>query len=200
MSDVTAIEERTMNDLPACDARVCPAEHAGWLSTPLRRLFQDPRRILAGLIDPGDTVVDVGCGPGFFTLPMARMTGETGTVIAVDLQEEMLRHVRQRAEKARLAARIRTHRCSADALGLTVEADLVLAFYMLHEVPDPAAFLAQVRAILRPGGRMLLIEPKGHVSAADFERSITQAKAEGLHPVSERRLLMSRGVLLQTQA
>lgn len=199
MSDVTAIGERTMTDLPACDARVCPADHAGWLSTPLRRLFQDPERILAGLISAGDTVVDIGCGPGFFSLPMARMVGETGSVIAVDLQEEMLRLVRQRAGKAHLAARICTHQCGADSIGLTVQADLVLAFYMLHEVPDPAAFLEQVNAILRPGGRMLLIEPKGHVSAAAFERSVAQARAAGLHPVSERRLLMSRGVLLQAQ-
>jgi ubiquinone/menaquinone biosynthesis C-methylase UbiE len=99
------------------------------------------------------------------------MAGETGTVIAVDLQEEMLRLVRQRAGKAHLAARIRTHQCSADAIGLTVQADLVLAFYMLHEGPDPAAFLEQVNAILGPGGRMLLIETKGHVSAAAFEDS-----------------------------
>jgi len=115
------------------------------------------------------------------------------------MQEEMLRLVRQRAEKDHLAARIHTHQCSADSIGLNVRADLVLAFYMLHEVPDPAAFLERVNAILGPGGRMLLIEPKGHVSAVEFERSVARARAAGLHPVSERRLLLSRGVLLQAQ-
>jgi len=57
---------------------VCSAAHAGWLVTPLRRLLHDPRRILAGLIAPGATAIDFGCGPGFFTLPMADMVGRMG--------------------------------------------------------------------------------------------------------------------------
>ncbi len=65
---------------------VCPAEHAGWLATPLRRLLQDPRRILDGLVAAGDTAIDFGCGPGFFTLPMAELVGPGGRVVAVDLQ------------------------------------------------------------------------------------------------------------------
>ena len=103
---------RSVGGASAPPARsVCPAEHAGWLSTPLRRLGQDPRRILHGLVTEGDTAVDLGCGPGFFTLPMASMVGHGGTVIAVDLQQEMLDRLRLRAERAGLAARIRLHRC-----------------------------------------------------------------------------------------
>jgi ubiquinone/menaquinone biosynthesis C-methylase UbiE len=177
--------------------RVCPASHGGWLSTPLRRAVQDPRRILRGLVAEGDTVVDLGCGPGFFTLPMASMAGESGTVIAVDLQQEMLERLRLRAERAGLSARIRLHRCRADGLDLDCQADFALAFYMLHEVPSSEAFLEQVHDALRPEGRFLLVEPRGHVSASDFERSVAVAAKAGMNVLSQPRLAFSRAVLLE---
>jgi ubiquinone/menaquinone biosynthesis C-methylase UbiE len=186
-----------MNDTSTRTDRVCPAAHAGWLATPVRRLAQDPRRILRGLVAAGDTAVDLGCGPGFFTLPLAAMTGEQGTVIAVDLQQEMLDRLRARAERAGLAARIQLHRCRADSLDLDCQADFALAFYMLHEVPDAAAFLRQVRDALRPQGRFLLVEPRGHVSAAEFEASMALAGKAGLSLVSQPRLAFSRAALLQ---
>jgi ubiquinone/menaquinone biosynthesis C-methylase UbiE len=176
---------------------VCPASRAGWFSTPLRRLAQDPERILRGLVAAGDTAIDLGCGPGFFTLPLARMVGEKGTVIAVDLQPAMLERLRLRAERAGLAARIRLHRCMADALGLSAEADFALAFYMLHKAPSAETFLEQAHGTLRPGGKLLLVEPRGHVSAADFEGSVALAAKAGMKVLSEPRLAFSRGVLLE---
>ena len=176
--------------------RVCPASHAGWLSTPLRRLLQNPERILRGLVSEGDTVIDVGCGPGFFTLPLARMVGETGSLIAVDLQPQMLERLRQRAERAGLAGRIRLQACKADALELCAEADFALAFYMLHEVPSAEAFLEEVRGALKPRGRLLLVEPRGHVSASDFQRSVALATKAGMQVLSEPRLAFSRAVVL----
>ena len=186
-----------MSEAATSKNRVCPAAHGGWLSTPLRRLVQDPRRILRGLVAEGDTVVDLGCGPGFFTLPMAQMAGENGTVIAVDLQQEMLERLHLRAERAGLAGRIHLHRCRADGLDLDCQADFALAFYMLHEVPSSQAFLEQVHAALKPKGRLLLVEPRGHVSSADFERSVAVADEAGMEVVSEPRLAFSRAVLLE---
>ena len=154
-----------MSDASPPHVHVCPASQAGWLSTPLRRLFNDPARILAGLAEPGQTVADLGCGPGFFTLPLARMVGEQGRVIAVDLQQAMLDRLERRAERAGLAGRIELRPCTAGALGLTGQVDAALAFYMLHEVPDQDRFLNEVAALLKPGGRFLLVEPRGHVSA-----------------------------------
>jgi ubiquinone/menaquinone biosynthesis C-methylase UbiE len=190
-------KEQAMNEPAIRTDRVCPAAHAGWLSTPLRRLGQDPRRILRGLVTESDTAVDLGCGPGFFTLPMASMTGPGGTVIAVDLQQEMLDRLRLRAERAGLASRIRLHRCRQDELDLDCQADFALAFYMLHEVPDAAPFLEQVCRALKNKGRFLLVEPKGHVSASDFSRSIELAGKAGMNAVSEPRLAFSRAVLLE---
>ena len=72
--------------------RVCPSWLAFVLNNPLRKLLQNPEKILKGLVQEGQTAVDLGCGPGFFTLPLARMVGESGRVIAVDLQSKMLDH------------------------------------------------------------------------------------------------------------
>ena len=176
---------------------VCPAEHAGWLSTPLRRLVTDPRRILRGLVRPGDTVVDLGCGPGFFTLPLAEMVGETGRVIAVDLQSAMLDRLSKRAARQGLLERIDLHECPADALDLAAEADFVLAFWMVHEVPDSERFLAEVRGLLKEKARFLIVEPKGHVDAAAFARTTATAVDTGMTPLAPPRVAFSRAALLE---
>jgi ubiquinone/menaquinone biosynthesis C-methylase UbiE len=176
---------------------VCPAEHAGWLSTPLRRLVTDPQRILRGLAEPGDTVVDLGCGPGFFTLPLAEMVGEGGSVIAVDLQAEMLDMVLARAARKGLATRIRLHRCAVDSLGLEGErADFALAFWMVHEVPDAARFFADVHAMLKDGARLLLVEPRGHVGKQAFARTLELAAAAELALQARPHVAFSRAALL----
>jgi len=178
---------------------VCPAEHAGWLSTPIRRLVTDPKRILRGLVEPGDTAVDLGCGPGFFTLPLAQMAGDGGRVIAVDLQAAMLDKVRARAERKGLAARIRLHQCAADSLALDGErADFALAFWMVHEVPDAARFMGEVRGVLRDGAHLLLVEPRGHVGVETFERTVGLAATAGLLPLARPRVAFSRAVLLES--
>ena len=90
---------KNQGDSPAQGPRVCPAEHAGWLSTSWRKVIHNPRRMLRGLVRPGDTVVDLGCGPGFFSLPLAELVGKEGLVVAVDLQDEMLQKLRVRLSK-----------------------------------------------------------------------------------------------------
>jgi ubiquinone/menaquinone biosynthesis C-methylase UbiE len=177
--------------------RVCPAAHGGLLATSLRRLVHNPERILGSLIEPGETVADLGCGPGFFALPAARLVGAGGRVIAVDLQAEMLEQLRVRAARAGLEQRITLHQCTATEIGLAEHADFALAFYMVHEVPDAPAFLAQVHALLKPTGRFLLVEPWGHVSAAAFARTVAIAQAAGFVPLARPRVVFSRAVLLQ---
>ncbi|MBK7711908.1 MAG: methyltransferase domain-containing protein [Bacteroidales bacterium] len=69
---------------------VCPATYSGSLDNFLRRLMHKPAKILSPFIKEGMTVLDMGCGPGFFTAELARLVGEKGKVIAADLQQEML--------------------------------------------------------------------------------------------------------------
>ena len=118
-------------------------------------------------------------------------------VVAVDLQEEMLERVRRRAERAGLRDRIRLHRCDAGTLGVTVPADFVVASWMVHEVPDRAAFLREVAGFMKPGARLFAAEPRGHVKAEALESAVSLAAAEGLEPVSRPRLAMSRAVVFR---
>ena len=81
-------------DRPA--GNICPWWLCPTFDNPLRRLIQDPDRILAGLVQPGETALDIGCGMGYFSIPLARLIGPEGSVICVDLQEQMLAGVRRR--------------------------------------------------------------------------------------------------------
>jgi ubiquinone/menaquinone biosynthesis C-methylase UbiE len=176
---------------------VCPAEHSDWLFSSLRRLINHPRRILKGLVREGDTAVDLGCGPGFFTLPLAQMVGETGHVIAVDIQEEMLAKLRARADKAGLASRIQLHHAGANTLGVAGPVDFALAFWMVHEVPDRERFLRETNGLLREGGRFLLVEPRGHVSKAQFRQTVETAKEAGFAALARPRVGFSRATLFE---
>lgn len=179
--------------------RVCPWWLGYALVSPVRRLLENPERILAPHVRPGMRVLEVGCGMGFFTLPLARLVGETGRVLCVDVQPRMLAALARRARRRGLQQRIEARLCGADSLGLAGEArriDLAVLIHVLHELPDAAAGLAEITATLAPNGKLLLIEPPGHVSAADFERQIESARAAGL--VEERRLSMKQhGILLR---
>ena len=67
--------------------RVCPVEIAGHLDNRIRRWVQNPQKILEPYVEEGMVVLDIGCGPGFFSIDMAKMVGRSGRVIAADLQE-----------------------------------------------------------------------------------------------------------------
>jgi ubiquinone/menaquinone biosynthesis C-methylase UbiE len=175
--------------------RVCPWWFIGSFDNPLRRYFQDPEQILGGLVAPGQTVVDLGCGMGYFTIPLARLVGESGRVIAVDLQAQMLCGVQRRAARASLQTRIQLHQCQANTLDLHKPVDFALAFWMVHEVRDKPRFLQEVADLLKPTARFLLVEPKLHVSQAAFHRTVELARAAGLQPCAEPAIGFSQAVL-----
>jgi len=182
---------------PPRGAHVCPWWLAYTFDNPVRRLLHRPEALFRGLVGPGQTAVDIGCGMGHFTLGLARMVGAEGVVVAVDLQEEMLERVRRRAERAGLRERIRLQRCQAGSLGVTVPADFVVASWMVHEVPDRAAFLREVAGFMRPGARLFVAEPRGHVKAEALEATVSLAAAEGLVPVGRPPMALSRAVVFR---
>ena len=176
---------------------VCPWWVGYLLISPIRRWLQDPEKILSPYINEGMTVLDVGPGMGFFTIPAARMVGDSGRVIAVDLQEKMLKSLVKRAEKAGVASRIVAKQCEPDNLGVSDPIDLCLAFNVVHEVPDASTLFSQIRAILKPTGRLLLAEPGGwHVSEKDFEGTLAKASAAGLKLIGQPKIRRSRSALL----
>jgi len=187
---------QTTTDDSKQNNRVCPHTIAFFLNNPLRRIIQNPRKIVGPYIKPGDTVIDLGCGPGFFTIDMAQIVGATGQVIAVDLQPQMLTHVNRKALKKGVSDRITLHRCGPDSLELTAKADFILAFYMVHETPDPANFLNEVRALLKEGGLFLVIEPRFHVKGPEFEAMVNLASQTGFEIVDRPRKKGGHSALL----
>jgi ubiquinone/menaquinone biosynthesis C-methylase UbiE len=128
---------------------------------------------------------------------MARMVGKTGRVIAVDVQDEMLQMVRQKAVKEGLDSRIVTHKSNPDRIGISDRVNFALAFYMVHEVPDVKTFLKEIANLLKPNGKLLIVEPLFHVSASSFKSTVDAAQLAGLKPISEPRIRFNRSVLLQ---
>ena len=176
---------------------VCPWWLARALDNPIRRLIHNPEEILGGHIEPGQTVLDLGCGSGTFTIAMARMVRDAGKVIAVDVQDEMLQIVRQKAVKEGLDSRIITHKSEPDRIGISDRVDFALAFYMAHELPDVEAFLKEIASLLKPNGKLLIVEPLFHVSASSFKSTVDAAQLAGLKSILEPRIRFSRSVLLQ---
>ena len=162
---------------------VCPWWIGFLLASPIRRLFHKPEELLPNFVKPGMTVLEPGPGMGFFTLPMARLVGEKGRVIAVDIQPNMLESLRRRAIKAGVTGSVETRLAQPDSLGLddlSGTVDLVLAFAMVHEMPSAESFFQQAAAAMKPGATMLLAEPAGHVKPAAFAEEIEFARRAGL--------------------
>ncbi len=180
--------------------RVCPVWIGYLIASPIRRLVQDPHRILSPYVRAGMTVLEPGPGVGFFTIELARLVGPSGRVIAVDIQGKMLAGLRRRAVRAGVAGWIETRLVQPGDLGvpdLAGGVDFVLTFAMLHEFGDDAAFFAQAAAALRPGGALLLAEPSGHVDEARFGGQLGAAAAAGLTVVERPEYWHSHAALLR---
>ena len=175
---------------------VFSVSRARHLDSWLRRLLFQPDRFVNTYVRAGDTVLDIGSGPGFFTLPIARKVGDTGRVIAADLQEGMLDMLRDKAQKEGILSRIRLHKTEPRSLGLTGSACISVAFayYVIHEVPDPAHLMQEVYPLLVPGGTFVIVEPKFEVSASEFEKTIALAVSAGFRKVSSPYVFLSRAV------
>ena len=161
------------------------------------RMFPDPRSILSPYVTAGMTVIDAGCGPGYFTIPLSQITGKNGTVIAVDLQEKMLAGLKKYALKAG-TDNIITQQCSRNSLQVEKwngTADFALVFWMMHEVPDPQRLIKELYMVLSPKGKMLLAEPAMHVSAAAFENSLKIISESGFVKTESPIIAKSRTAL-----
>jgi len=158
---------------------VCPRWLCFTFDNWIRRRLQNPDQIIKPYVRKGDTVLDVGPGIGFFTIPMARLVGDDGRVIGVDIQDKMLAAISKRALSAGVANRITTQLASPVSLNVAAPADFILAFWMAHEVPDQGKFFTQLHHALKDNGKFLLAEPKLHVSKAQFDAAVGVVQKAG---------------------
>jgi ubiquinone/menaquinone biosynthesis C-methylase UbiE len=175
---------------------VCPWWLCFTFDNPLRKLIHNPESILRPYFRAGDRVIDIGAGMGYFSISLARLVGPTGRVTAIDLQPRMLSALVKRARRAGVAERIVTHLVAPDSLGWQDPADFILAFYVVHEVPDQRAFLTEISQMLKPAGRFLLVEPKIHVSGKSFQRTLETAKDVGFLLKERPKIRWSHSALL----
>ena len=171
--------------------RVCPVWIGYLLASPIRKLLQNPRAILAPYVKGGMTVLDFGCAMGFFSIPLAHMVGAGGKVICVDMQEKMLRGLERRARKAGVSDRVEARLCDQHSLGLEEFAGKIafaLAFAVVHEVPDHPRLFGELAAVLVPEGRLLVAEPRGHVTEDDFSKTLSIAQQQGFAVVEKPQI------------
>ncbi|OGP85972.1 MAG: hypothetical protein A2Z08_06485 [Deltaproteobacteria bacterium RBG_16_54_11] len=175
---------------------VCPWWFCYAFDNPLRKLFQDPYEILAPYVKQGFTVIDIGPGMGYFAIPLLKLAGKEGKVIALDIQEKMLTVLKRRAIKARVNGNLVTHLSAPNDFGLKEKADFILAFWMLHEVPDKIQFLKNVKKLMKGTACALIVEPKLHVTKMAFDRTIQMAEESGLKIRAYPAISLSRAILL----
>lgn len=179
---------------------ICPWYMGYILASPLRRLYQNPETIVFPYCKPGMRVLEIGPGMGFFSLPMAEKIGSSGKIFCVDVQEKMLRTLRRKVLQRKLDHRVELRLCSEASLevhDLNGTIDFALAFAVVHEVPDPDFLLDEIAASLRPGGILLIAEPRGHVDGTAFAELIHRAETHGFRITASPNIRGSHAALLK---
>jgi ubiquinone/menaquinone biosynthesis C-methylase UbiE len=179
---------------------VCPWWIGYFLLSPLRRTLQNPDRILAPYVREGMTVLEIGPGMGFFSLPLARLVGKSGRIICVDVQDRMLNKLKKRAEKSGLLDRITAILTEGNSLHIEKyegQVDFALAFAVVHEVPDQGRMFDEVYHSMKDGSLLLISEPKAHMTEEDFQTAIETAHARGFREEAYLDIRKNYSVLLR---
>jgi ubiquinone/menaquinone biosynthesis C-methylase UbiE len=191
---VSKIIDKVLEKL-SLQGMVCPWWCCYTFDNPLRKLLHNPEAILSPYIRPGCTAIDVGAGMGYFSIPLARLVGPAGNVTAIDIQAKMLEALASRARRHGVSERIKPYLANSDSLGNHSIANFVIAFWMVHEVPNKRAFLTEVYGFLKPEGLFLLAEPIFHVSKKSFLRTMNIANEIGFIVKDMPKIRLSRSVL-----
>jgi len=178
-----------------------PTDLDGYIAAqeaPDRAGWQKPDEILNALdIRPGQTVCDIGAGPGYFTLRAAKRVGEGGRVFAVDVEPRILDVLRTRLEKAGARNVTPVLALPGDPLLPPGICDLVLVIDTYHHLPDRPRYLARLAGVLRPGGRIANVDWHKHKTAVGPEMDhrvarqdfLAEAAKAGLRVVAEQKFL-----------
>ena len=165
-----------------------------------RHAALQPEKLLRDIgLTTGMTLADIGCGPGFFSIPAAQIVGPNGSIYAADIQGDMLSTVRTRASEADLT-NIRVVKTNDRESPITsASCDVVLLAFVIHEIDSRASFLHRAARLLKPGGRLVILEwekieePSGPPLDERMtpEDTLADAQAAGLHLAEARSLTPS---------
>jgi ubiquinone/menaquinone biosynthesis C-methylase UbiE len=190
-------------------AQTMGAEGADWLDRAERDVEEEPDRAIDVLkIEKGSTVADIGAGSGYMTVKLAKKVGPQGRVYANDIQPAMLELLNKRITKSKIA-NVSVVLGMQDDPRLPVETlDLVLMVDVYHELSQPQLMLRHIRASLKPGGRLVLLEyrkedpsipikPEHKMSVADAKLEV---EAEGFKLTKTNEDLPRQHILIFTKA
>jgi ubiquinone/menaquinone biosynthesis C-methylase UbiE len=140
----------------------------------------DPEKYLKEKgIKEGMVVADIGCGPGFFVFPASEIVGKSGKIYAIDTQQEMLDELKKRKPAKNVIV------LKSEESKLPVESavvDIAIMVSVLHEVYNPKEFLNEVKRVLKPVGRLIVIDWEKRVEekGPPYEERLPREKTEGL--------------------
>ncbi len=157
------------------DKGIFDIKQAHKLDNPERIKELRPRELLTKVagITRGDTCVDFGSGTGIFALPMAELVGSEGKVYAVDNSLEMMAHIKAKNPPLNLAL---TH-ADVTQTGLNSRiADVCLLAFILHEIKEPDKLITEAVRLLKPGGRLVIVEWKAELDAPGPPRKVRITK------------------------
>ncbi len=172
------------------------AEKSSNLESRWRSILQNPDKILSPFIKKDMTVVDLGCGPGFFTIPIRSLTGKNGKIIAIDVQEEML-EILQRKISTLAVTNIEMINSSYQPFDSVNTVDFILAAYVIHELRNKKEWIQKLYTSLKNGGQLLIIEPSIVVSKKDFKQTKELVLATGFELIKKPRVLFSKAILVR---
>jgi len=175
---------------------ICPSWLSFSLVSGIRKVIHNPQKMFKDYIMPGSSVADIGCGPGYFSIPMSFMVGRKGKIISVDVQAEMIEKLTKKIKKLNFERRFNTILCQENSIGIKEKVDFVLTFWMVHEVKNVDLFFQQIRTILKDDGKYLLVEPKIHVSKKEYFKTLEKAEQNGLKVKNDLKIAFSRASLL----
>jgi ubiquinone/menaquinone biosynthesis C-methylase UbiE len=157
------------------------ASGAEWLTRKSREREEQPRKLLTALqVQPHQHVCDFGCGNGYYTLQLARQVGPRGKVFAVDIQQEMLTLLEQRARPRGLSNIEPVLATLTDPRLPPRQLDLVLMVDVYHELSEPAVILQAIYASLNATGRVAIVE---------FREEDPQVPILPLHKMSQAQVM-----------
>lgn len=178
---------------------LCPPWVAYLLASPLRKLVQNPYKVLSPYVKSNMQILEIGCAMGFFTLPLAELTGNNGKVFAVDIQKQMIDSLNKKIKKNNIN-NVELRVCNKNSFcidDLKTKIDFSLIFAVAHEVPSQERLFNEVANTMKTGGLLLFAEPKGHVNKEKFTDSINLAIKAGFKSYDNSDYSKSLSIVLQ---